>query len=498
MKKILLTAAILAVSSLAIAEEKTATFALSSADTWGVTAPEANKGTDLASSTKKAVSVTANDITLTFDMGTATTNIRLWNTSGVITCRTYGGSTMAFSAKGYAIKKITFEANKGATNFKYTTETGTLAYPDWTGSASSVTFSASAGSQLISATVTYEENQSEGGTEGGVEQYVAANIDGPSVEFAQATVDSGLSVINFGTDHLKAVAVGGATPKDVLEETENTFPGWKEWNEITWSYSNRNLNDAKTMYFYWINGKGNPFTELNAKRVTGEKDGVTTITWVGDYKLYVPDGSNGLPISGLYYKFTPSVDGKLRMKIWANKGNRNTFVVDDETKQPIEFDAEGYVNGQSEADPDNEGKNMMKFLSAEEIQTLHDNAKLKYDTTFTDETKQTISKIDTIDTAPYVIGAGNQPFFGWAVIQVKANKTYWLFQDSSQIGFGGFDFAYGSAELPDYQKSEGTGIEEMKANNSKKGETFDLSGRRVTKMQQGHIYLQSGKKLIVR
>ena len=43
----------------------------------------------------------------------------------------------------------------------------------------------------------------------------------------------------------------------------------------------------------------------------------------------------------------------------------------------------------------------------------------------------------------YVIGNGNQNFWGWLTFDVEAGEEYWVFQHSSQIGFGGFEFYEG-------------------------------------------------------
>ena len=49
---------------------------------------------------------------------------------------------------------------------------------------------------------------------------------------------------------------------------------------------------------------------------------------------------------------------------------------------------------------------------------------------------------DSIDKQ-YVIGNGGQNFWGWLTFDVEAGEEYWVFQHSSQIGFGGFEFHEG-------------------------------------------------------
>ena len=266
------------------------------------------------------------------------------------------------------------------------------------------------------------------------ESYVAITADGPAAEFANAVIGESSSTVTFGTANMEVTAVAGTTPKDVVETESGVFPGWSEWNSVEWKNGNRNLNDAKTRYFYYIQGTGNPYTAISSEAVM--TDGVATGTWRASYTYYLPDGSNGMPISGLYYKFAPKQDGTLKIQVWSNKGNRNTYVVDGETMQAVSYEVEGYINGQTEQESAvspftgvDTLMNCMRYLSNDDIKALHDAAK-------------TASAEDgtTYDSAPWVIGAGNQPFFGWVIIEVKAGKTYWLLQDSSQIGFGGYDF----------------------------------------------------------
>ena len=80
----------------------------------------------------------------------------------------------------------------------------------------------------------------------------------------------------------------------------------------------------------------------------------------------------------------PKVDGKLKVQVWANKGNRNTYLINGETKEAVAYSAEGYVNGQKintdvpvmdettgEQKLDNDGnpvwEQILKFFTAEDV-----------------------------------------------------------------------------------------------------------------------------------
>jgi hypothetical protein len=267
------------------------------------------------------------------------------------------------------------------------------------------------------------------------ETYSACDEAGNMVSvFPVGEITETSSVVTFGTPNLDVVAVGGATPKTVAADGSVT-----EWNAITWSPKAQNLQDnvdgLDPNNFYYVLGTGNPYVEMGYEEIM--RDGEATGEYRATYVLYGPQDEvvgdktykNQMPVSGLYYKFTPKANGTVKVQVWSNKGNRNTLVVEESSKQPVAYTAEGYINGQNEqkeATINGEAVtyNAKKYLSAAEVQEIHDAAKV----------------VDGVDTAPYVIGAGNQAFWGFITFAVEAGKTYWLFQDSSQIGFGGYEF----------------------------------------------------------
>ena len=211
------------------------------------------------------------------------------------------------------------------------------------------------------------------------DSYTAISVSGLTADFSNATETGGRSEVNIRLAGITMQAVG-------------TTASWDEkWQS--------------DIDFYYTLGTGNPYTASNTP--------------------YQPDGSNGLPVSGLYYKFSPKYDGVLKIGVWSNKNNRKTYIVEESSMLPVSYQMEGYINGQNDAS----GKK--KFLYNDEIVSLHDAA----------------------GVGPYVIGTGTF-FWGWITIEVEAGKHYWLLQDSSQIGFQGFTFSYiakgeGNAEETD-------------------------------------------------
>jgi hypothetical protein len=185
-------------------------------------------------------------------------------------------------------------------------------------------------------------------------------------------------------------------------------------------------------------GTGNGYKNIYAEEII--TDGEPT----GKYRAYYTyidyeNGETGMPGYGLYYKFTPSTAGTLKICVWVNKGNRKTFVVKVSTGVPmtpyVDYQFEGYVNGQStntdqpridestgEQQIDNDGNPVWiqapTFFTADEIKARHEEAGANL----------------------YVIEKGNQAVWGWLTFDVEAGESYVVYQQSSQLGFGGFEF----------------------------------------------------------
>jgi hypothetical protein len=74
---------------------------------------------------------------------------------------------------------------------------------------------------------------------------------------------------------------------------------------------------------------------------------------------------------------------------------------------------------------------------------------------------------------------------------VNAGDEYWVFQPSSQIGFGGFTFAPGKTK-----EEMITGINTIKAaEQNANAPIYNLAGQQVDKSYKG-VVIQNGKKMI--
>ncbi len=240
-----------------------------------------------------------------------------------------------------------------------------------------------------------------------------------------------------------AVAGGGAqqiTPGAVIDEEKHIYEvaSVGAWNEIKWERKNQGDID-----FWYINGTGNPYVKLNA--IENSKEGVWQGNYKADYVYYEPDGSRGMPITGLYFKFTASAAGAFKVKVFANKGKRQTFVVNAKDMKAERLLASGYINGVTDAG----GKK--KLLTVDEVDAEHHKWIYKnYEEAVAAGTKTPEELADLKATADanaiaykYIIGNGDQNFWGWLTFDVQADEEYWVFQHSSQIGFGGFEFHEG-------------------------------------------------------
>ena len=276
----------------------------------------------------------------------------------------------------------------------------------------------------------------------------------------------GKSIITFTAGKATVTAVGGTTPANdetiggaaqkitpgtPVEGKENTYTvaSVNGWNDITWGLKNQGDID-----FWYVTGTGNPYVDMYC--IQNSKDGeLVEGSYKADYVFYEPDGSLGMPITGLYYKFTATAQGAFKVKVWANKGNRKTFVVNAATMKAERLYASGFINGVN----DESGKK--KLLTVEQVDSVHhiyiygnyENLLKANEEAIAagleaphSEEKLATAKEEADAMAierEFVIGNGNQNFWGWLTFDVEPGEEYWVFQHSSQIGFGGFEFHEG-------------------------------------------------------
>lgn len=197
------------------------------------------------------------------------------------------------------------------------------------------------------------------------------------------------------------------------------------WKSIRW-YNGNNKKDKDNKDLFFLMGTGNGYATLLAEYYYSEDKGDyftrPEYTYI-DYEK----GETGIPGYGLYYKFTPSTSGTLKMTVWINKGgdNRKVFVVKASDGKPltpfVDYTFEGYINGQNQTIDD---VSYPIYFSSEEFKAKHDEAYVS----------------DGVDAQPYKLSFNNQAVWGYLTFNVEAGESYVVYQQSSQLGFGGFEF----------------------------------------------------------
>lgn len=318
------------------------------------------------------------------------------------------------------------------------------------------------------------------GAKAQTESWSVNNSDGTLKDVYVANPDNTqMSVVEFSSTNVKGTHVSGPVAGYVDGNKlplETTYDN--SWNNI----SKKDLSaDGSVAPFYYVQGKGNP---VDINKVTFEEimtDGNPTgeyrAYWVDAY--YSPDGTNGLPTNGTYVTLTPSVNGKMKVAVWVNKGNRDVYVAKASDAKALSYGSEatisGYVNGQN---GDNGYVRYMEEVKTKNQVIEENNANLGEG--------ETPTEIQPSDY--YTVWDGNQAAWIYITFNATAGETYYVLNKSTQIGFGGYEFT----------PETGAGINEIEvAADDPNAPVYNLAGQRVSKDTKG-ILIQNGKKFINR
>lgn len=193
------------------------------------------------------------------------------------------------------------------------------------------------------------------------------------------------------------------------------------WKSITWKNGN-NKKDKDDNNMYFLMGTGNGYATLLAEYYYSEDKGEygtrPEYTYI-DYE----NGETGIPGYGLYYKFTPETSGSLKVCVWINKGgdNRKVFIVKASDGKPltpfVDYTFDGYINGKNQ-----EGTSIPLYYNADEFKAWRD------------------EQLGGDGVQPYRLSTTGSAVWGWLTINVQAGESYFIYQQSSQLGFGGYEF----------------------------------------------------------
>ncbi len=302
------------------------------------------------------------------------------------------------------------------------------------------------------------------------------------------------SIVEFKTDHITVQHVSGPVASYI---DGYTLPLEVEINSEWGSLQTKALSsDGSVEPFYYVQGKGNP---VNLEKIEFEKvennaggDSLYRAKW--DNAYYSPDGSNGFPTNGTYVGFTANVKGTMTANLWINKGNREIYVVKQSDAKALSFDeitVSGYINGTNWSDVADDSPLKGYPAYQENIQTKAQITLANYETEKAEaEAAGTEAPAEpTIDESNYyIIGQGNQAAWVYFSFPLEAGETYYIMNKNTQVGFGGFTFAYDSDDESGVQVVD---AEEEAAAAS--AQLYNIAGQAVSDSYQG-VVIKNGKK----
>ncbi len=259
------------------------------------------------------------------------------------------------------------------------------------------------------------------------ESWNVNNTDGTlKADYVANEDKKAMSVVSFSTTNVTGTHTSG--PIAGYKDGPN-IPLEPDLNNSWGGLSNKPLSsDGSVPTFYYVQGKGNP---VNIDKVTWEEK-VTDEVPTGEYRAYWndsyynPDGTAGLPKNGTYITLKAATDGKMRVAVWINKGNRDVYIAKASDFKALSFGTDvivsGYIHGQNN--------------------DVADESPLKGYPKY----QENIATKGTVGSDAYIIGAG-QAVWVYLTFIAKANETYYIFNKNTQIGFSGFEFTPGETSL---------------------------------------------------
>ena len=217
------------------------------------------------------------------------------------------------------------------------------------------------------------------------------------------------------------------------------------------------VDNCDPQYAQYLMGQGNPgfiHWEFDEETENGTSHRVYDTYW---------EPGNDMPAKGNYWKFTTKVDGALKLAIYGNKNANPTYIVDENTRQPL--------------DP-----------ATVQVGIFYQNTGFAFEGNAEEGTAKYFN--EGAMAADYVLQhtngvTQNRPVLGYITFQAKANKNYYVFNPKSQIGLYGFSFVPGSE----------VAIQTMEVAPVYNGRVYNLQGQVVGADYKG-IVIKNGKKYL--
>lgn len=180
-----------------------------------------------------------------------------------------------------------------------------------------------------------------------------------------------------------------------------------------------NTDDCTPKFTQCLKGMGNPYIEdaggywEDTDNGRSWRDDPNAVAWT--------PGCGKLPLHGMYLKIATKAAGTMKMGVYINKNNHPLYIVEESTKEHIansDIQVEYYLQ--------NNGF------------------------TYTDVNGATVSYIKGTLPSDYIIqhtngNTNNRPALGYITFDVEADKTYYIFNPSSQVGLYGYYFTTGGS-----------------------------------------------------
>ena len=287
-----------------------------------------------------------------------------------------------------------------------------------------------------------------------VEDVYATDPGNDAVLAATNTVQNTLKDYVFEVSTSSITLKGFSTPNSDASADE----AWqKKGGEDSNMALNTDLCSPKFPY-YFISKTGNPAIEsieyfyLNSD---GDQVGPRYA------EVYWTIGCGKTPAKGCYYELTAKTAGSIKVGVYVNKGNHETYIVDKATGDNLpaaEIDVAIYYQNNTFPYEGSVEEGNAKYVNegkmAEDFIIQHTNGVTQ-----------------------------NRPALGYMTFPVEAGKTYYLFNPKSQLGIYGYEF------------TESTGISNVKAADAVDAPAYNLAGQKVGKDYKG-VVIKNGKKTI--